>query len=127
VALELADHGGHGIGDERVGPLRLVAVDRLDQPQAGHLAQIFQRHRPVAAVAFGQPVGQAEIGEDDALAQDRVTVLGVVAEPLFDALDGDLVLRADLERVRVRGRSGSRGIDRVDAKVDNRGRHGDLH
>jgi hypothetical protein len=125
VALELADHGGHGIGDERVGPLRLVAVDRLDQPEPGHLAQVLEGHGPVAPVAFGQPVGQAEVGQDDAFAQDRVTALGVVTEPLLDALDGVLVLGADLERFG-RG-SGTRGIERVDAKVDDRGRHGDLH
>jgi hypothetical protein len=52
-------------------------------------------------------------------------VLGVVAEPLLDTLDGDLVLWADLERLRER--SGAQGIDGVDAKVDYRGRHGDLH
>src|SRR4029453_15059429 len=53
-------------------------------------------------VAVGQPVGQAEVGDDDPLPDDRIPGVGVLPEPAFDAVDGDLVTREDVIDGRVR-------------------------
>ena len=39
-------------------------------------------------VALGQPVGQAEVGQDDPLAQDGIAAAGVVLEPAIDPVGG---------------------------------------
>ena len=40
VALDLADHAGHGVGHERVAVVGVVAVDGRDQADPGRLAQV---------------------------------------------------------------------------------------
>ena len=39
--LELADHAGHGVGDERVAVVGVVAVHGRDQADPGRLAEVF--------------------------------------------------------------------------------------
>jgi hypothetical protein len=40
-------------------------------------------------VAVGQPVGQADVGQNDPLAQDGIAAAGVVLELAIDPVGGD--------------------------------------
>jgi hypothetical protein len=81
VAFELADHAGDR-ERHKPGPVgRVVAVDGGDQPGSGGLAQVLGGGPAAVAVAAGQPVGQAQVGKDDPLAQSGIAAGGVVAQP----------------------------------------------
>jgi hypothetical protein len=95
MALELAGHAGDGVGNEGRSPGWVVAVHSQDQPDAGRLAQVLQRDLLVVAVPGGQPVGQAEVGQDDPLPELGVAGLGVAAAPALDLVGGRPVLGPD--------------------------------
>ena len=42
VAPDLADHGGHGVGDERAAAAPVEAVDGLDQPHSADLGEVLE-------------------------------------------------------------------------------------
>jgi hypothetical protein len=67
VAFELADHTGHGIGDERGAIAGVIAVDGGDQPGPGGLAQILRRGPAAVAIPVGEPIGQTQVGQRDPL------------------------------------------------------------
>ena len=46
VALELSDDRREDVGDEVDLPLEVEAVDRLDEPEGGHLLQVFELLAP---------------------------------------------------------------------------------
>ncbi len=48
VALDLAEHRGHRVAGEAVAAVRVVAVDRLDQADAGNLDEVLERLAGVA-------------------------------------------------------------------------------
>jgi hypothetical protein len=102
VALELTDHAGHGVGDERVAVVGVVAVHGRDQADPGRLAEVLGAGPAAAPVALGQPVGQAEVGDDDLLADGGVPGGRVLPEPAFDAVDTTLVTWEDVRDGRVR-------------------------
>jgi hypothetical protein len=79
VPLELAEDGRHGVGRERDAAVGLVAVDRLDEPEAGNLQEVVER-LAAALVAPRQPAGQGQEALDENLARRRVARLPVVAE-----------------------------------------------
>jgi hypothetical protein len=113
VALDLADHAGHRVGDERVAVVGVVAVDGRDQADPGRLAQVLLAGPAAAPVALGQPVGQAEVGHDDLPADLGVAGPGVLEEPGLDAVDGELVAGEDVTDGRDRpGRVDHRTLHR---------------
>jgi hypothetical protein len=59
------------------------------------LDQVLAGEAVAGPKAAGQPVGQAQVSEDDPFAQLRVSGALVVEEPLLDLLDGALVTGAD--------------------------------
>jgi hypothetical protein len=77
VAFELADHTGHGVGDEGGGVVGVIAVDGGDQPGPGALHQVLGAGPAAVAEPPGQPVGHAQVGQDDALSQLGVAAGGV--------------------------------------------------
>ncbi len=77
-------------------------VDGQDQADPGDLAHVLEGTVRPASVALGQPVGQAEVGKDDPLAQPGVPGDGVGAQPRLDARGGGLVAGADVGHL-VRG------------------------
>jgi hypothetical protein len=81
VALELADDGDDREGHERDATVRVVAVDRGDQPDPGRLPQVVIGGVVAVAIARREPVGQAQVGEDHALARRGVVPLGVLPQP----------------------------------------------
>src|SRR5215208_287764 len=84
MAFELPDHTSHGVGDERVAVAGVVAIDGGDQPGPGGLAQVLGSGPAAGAVAVSQPVSQAEIRQDDSLAQNEIAAAGVVQQPAID-------------------------------------------
>src|SRR6266540_2294455 len=81
VALELADDGGDGEGRERHTTIRIIAVDRGDQPDPRRLPQVVIGGVMAVAIARREPVGQAQGGEDHALAQRGVAPFRVLPQP----------------------------------------------
>ena len=61
------------------------------RPARGGLAQVLRGGPAAMPVALGQPVGQAEVGQDDPLAQDGIAAAGVVLEPAIDPVGGGRV------------------------------------
>jgi hypothetical protein len=62
------------------------------------------RTRVIMAEPAGQPVGQAQVGQDDALAQPGVVASGVGLQPLLDFGRGLLVAGTDLDDRMVKRR-----------------------
>ena len=84
VALELADHGGHGVAHEARAAARLEAVDGLHQAQAGHLDQVLERLVGVA-VARGEVAGHGHEAGGERLAGVEVAVAVVANQQLVVA------------------------------------------
>jgi hypothetical protein len=96
MAFQLADHTGHGVGQEWGAVAGVIAVDGGDQPGPGGLDEILRGGPAAAAVAAGQPVGQAQVGQDDPLAQLGIAAGGVGLQPGIDLGAGSLVTGTDL-------------------------------
>jgi hypothetical protein len=95
AAPQLASDAGDGVGDEGVRPVWLVAVDGRHQADPGRLDQVLVGHPVPVPEAAGQAVGQAQVGQDDPLADGPVAGGVVVEEPRFDRVRGHRVIRAD--------------------------------
>src|SRR5687767_3266556 len=67
MALELTAHRDHGERGERA-PAGVVAVDRIYQPDAGHLLKIVER-LPAAGVAARHPAGEGKAAADQVIAE----------------------------------------------------------
>jgi hypothetical protein len=67
VAFELADHTGHGVGEERGAVAGVIAVDGGDRPGPIGLDQVLGAGPAAVAEPPGQPVGHAQVGQDDPL------------------------------------------------------------
>jgi hypothetical protein len=97
AASQLAVGAGDRVGDERVGPAGIVAVDGGDQADPGHLGQVLVGDTVAAPEASGQAVGQSQVGEDDPRSDGRAAGALTVQEPRLDLVDGLLVARAGAE------------------------------
>jgi hypothetical protein len=103
VALQLAQHGGHRVAGETLAAVRVVAVDRLQQPQAGHLDEILQRLARVA-VASGQLACERYEAQRELLASGEIA-LAVVPQQQTSVLQRPLLGR--LRRRRLVSRDGN--------------------
>ncbi|GAA2927234.1 hypothetical protein GCM10020221_24000 [Streptomyces thioluteus] len=70
VPLDLADHGGRGIGGELHAPVRVEPVHGLDQADRGDLGQVVQR-LPAVAEPPGQVLHQGQVHPHQVVAQLR--------------------------------------------------------
>jgi hypothetical protein len=69
----------------------VVAVEGGDQPGPGRLDQVLGAGPAAVAKAAGQPLGQAQVGQDDPLSQLGVAAGGVGLQPSLDLGRGVLV------------------------------------
>ena len=89
----------------------VVAVDGGDQPGPGRLDQASGAGPAAVAKAAGQPLGQAQVGQDDPLSQLGVAAGGVGLQPSLDFGRGVLVAWADVQD-RMVGKLGDGGDTR---------------
>src|SRR5205814_5660513 len=75
VPAQLAEHGREGEAEERHPALRVVPVDRLQQPERGDLVQLVAR-LVALAVTPGQPGGQRQAQLDSQVAQRLAPPVG---------------------------------------------------
>jgi hypothetical protein len=94
IALELAQDRRHGERREGGPSVGVVAVDRFDQAETGHLQQIVER-LPGAAVAARQLAGQRQKAVDELLPRAWVTLPLPALEQQFSVGAGGGVLGAD--------------------------------
>jgi hypothetical protein len=109
IAFEFADDTGHGVGHEWGAPVGVVAVDGGDQPGPGGLNKILGRGPAAVAKPAGQPVGQTQVCQDDALAQLEIMAGGVFLQPLLDFGRGLLDAGTDLDAGMVKRRCDGSG------------------
>lgn len=101
AATQFAGDADDGVDDEGAAAVGLVAVDGADQTDPRGLDEVLAADPAAVAKAGGQPLGKAQVGQDDPFADGGVPGGVPVLEPLLDLRDGVLVAWAD---VRGKGR-----------------------
>jgi hypothetical protein len=109
VPFEFADHTGHRVGHEWGAVVGVVAVSGHDEPGPGGLDEILGCRPTTGAVAAGEPVSQAQVGQDDLLPQLGIAADGVLLQPAINLGSGVQVAWADVNDRMVGGRGEGSG------------------